>query len=222
VATLTIAGHGLGVGGTARIVGVGNGFDGLQTITAVTTNTISFANTGSNVSTTPSGGTCDGFDLLASASYPSPTMPSGWTAKQCLGSVLTDGSSHIRSFQQYGDQFWLTTPVLDVNASNTTASTLRSLTVPTGVKVQAILDAYVTGGSGLLYLTPPDITDENASALRPTAVAAISGVAASVSSAAEANIWTNTSGQIRSNANLSSATYNVLTKGWRDPRRRLF
>jgi hypothetical protein len=66
-----------------------------------------------------------------------------WTAKQCLGSVLTDGSSNIIAFFQYGDEFWLVTPI-----SNGTASGLTAVSVPNGVKVKVTLNIGVALGDG--------------------------------------------------------------------------
>lgn len=218
VATLTIAGHGLGVGGTARVVGVGAGFDGLATITAVTTNTISYANTGVNISATAAGGTCDGFDLLASQNYPTPAMPSGWSVKQCLGSFLTDGSALVRAMTQIGDKFILTAPNADFSGAPPTSRTPVSLTVPNGVSVFAGFNAQlnsVTGSLGVLFtsLAQNDIAIGANTSLVSVGGATVSG---------QFEIPSSTGQQIGVRAGSTTATLVIATLGWRDPRRRLF
>lgn len=222
VATLTISAHGLGVGGTARIIGVGQGMDGLQTIGAKATNTISFANTGADIAATAAGGICDGFDVLASLSYPSPALPSGWTTKQCLGSLLSDGSGLIRAFTQVGADFifaasvGLTVPVLAPGVA-----ALVAASVPLGVKVTAFLRVNINGGSNQVRISSPDETDVGAA----NGSNGLSLVSANTLffQAGEFRIRTNTSAQVRIR-DASSSTGTVLgeTFGYNDPRRRLF
>jgi hypothetical protein len=57
VATLTAAAHGLSVGFTVTVTGVDSTFNGTYTITAVTTNTFSYAKTASNVTSQAATGT---------------------------------------------------------------------------------------------------------------------------------------------------------------------
>src|SRR5262249_24103742 len=133
VATITSASHGLGVGGTVRVQGVGFGYDGVFAITAVATNTFSYANTGTTESGAVALATADGFDVLLSQqtvnAYPNPVLPSGWTVSQCLGSVITDGSSHIRAFVQIGDEIKYT-------VSNG-VQLVNTVTAPTGSRTLA-------------------------------------------------------------------------------------
>jgi hypothetical protein len=58
-------------------------------------------------------------DFLFSASYSSPTLPSGYTKKKYVGSILTDGSANIRLFYQNGNRFLLDTIITDHSASPT-------------------------------------------------------------------------------------------------------
>jgi len=79
-------------------------------------------------------------DVLFSTSATAPTMPTGYTKKRRIGSILTDGSAHIIAFIQVGDRFQWSTPVADVNANNPgTSAVTRTLTVPTGIIVEANL-----------------------------------------------------------------------------------
>jgi hypothetical protein len=219
VATATCAGHGLGVGGTARNYGIGNGFDGLAVITGVTTNTYSYANTGSNVSATAVGGTVDAFDVLASQSYNGPTMPSGWNAKQCLGSVLTDGSGNIRGVLQIGDKFDFAVPINDFNGVPTTSRVAQPLSAPLGVAVNAIVDATLNNVSSTLYVNLCALAETDVAVTTNGNFCAVSSGIAS----GQFEILTNTSAQISVRAGTASAaTLNLWTKGYRDPRRRLF
>lgn len=230
VATVTIANHGLGVGSPFRTQGFGNGFDGLQVATAVTTNTITWSSAGSNVSATspPATALVDGFDILASQSYPTPTYPSGWNAKQSLGSVLTDSSGNIISFFQYGDEFWLKNPILSSTAT-ANSNALQTLSVPQGVKVKASLNVMVGTSNSVnsqmqVYVAPPDVT--NASGSQNSApglvVAAETQVNATTQiGAGQVNCWTNASGQVWASVQGAGQAYFVTT-GWRDARRRMF
>lgn len=85
------------------------------------------------------------FDALFSTSVGSPTMPSGWTRVQRLGAVLTDGSGNIRAFIQSGNEFWLNTEggVTNYVASGARSKAALSITVPSGIRVRAILAVYI-------------------------------------------------------------------------------
>lgn len=225
VATLTIIAHGLGVGTTARVNGVASGFNGLFAITAITTDTISYASTGSNVATTAAGGSavCDAFDTLFSQSYNSPTMPSGWTVKQCLGSILTDGSSNIRAFTQIGDFFRYKTPVLNISGQTIgTTKTNLTLAIPNGVSVNVLTNIVAGVNDYYLYVFNPDDTDFSGSAgsnplsqIRATGGAFTPG---------QVTVYSNTSQQITAHGGPSGASnqLSVAVLGWRDPRRRMF
>lgn len=226
VATLTIAGHGLGVGGTIRPQGIGSGFDGVAPITAVTTNTVSYANTGSNVGAVapPATAIADGFDTLASQSYLAPTMPSGWTVKQCIGSILTDGSGNIRPFLQIGDRFMWLTPVLDQNAV-ASLRTNYAVSTPNGVKVFGQFQIFVSNSSlneADMRVYSPDAADVTVGIDSSASVVSVIGAAGTVRvGTTVTDILTNTSAQIRLDSDHGFA-FSITTIGYRDPRRRLF
>lgn len=234
VATVTITGHPLGVGGTIRVYGVGSGFDTAgAVITAVATNTVSYANTGADVGATGATAVADGFDVGATQqdaqNYPAATLPTGFTHKQCLGSILTDGSKNIIAFFQYGAEFWLKSPVTSVSGLSASGSTLETLSVPLGTRVRASLNLFASTGatSGdavVAYLSSPDFTDSIASSSAPGAqIASFAHTAEVASAAAQAQVWTSTVGQVRVNlAITTSGQINVVTAGWQDPRRRMF
>jgi hypothetical protein len=106
-------------------------------------------------------GTIDaGFDTSVSAA----NIPSGYTAYRRLGSVLTNGSSNIRGFTQSGKLFLWDDPIEDVDVTNPgTSAVLRTMSVPSGVKVRAIFTVHNYSGSGGTYVSPPDVDDESPS-----------------------------------------------------------
>jgi hypothetical protein len=168
-------------------------------------------------------------DVLLSLSATAPTMPSGWTARRRLGSIRTNGSAQITQFFQYGDEFIWNTAVTDVSVQNPgTSAVLRTLTVPTGIKVLAQITASVSAGTtnAMVLLTCPDQTDT-----APPAFVGGASVPAgpySLSTPGNSNAWTvgrfsirtNTSAQIRTRASASGASdgLQIFTTGWFDTR----
>jgi hypothetical protein len=212
VATLTITAHPLGVGGTIRVLGVGSGFDGVAAITATGANTGSYANTGADVGATAAAATADGFDIGATQQdaqgYPAATLPAGFTVKQCLGSITTDGSKNVIAFVQIGDRFLLKSSVA-VDLSG-----LAILPVPVGVSVEAELNARLTttGPNGSCNIFSPLRNAPGATAM----LFSTSGIIYAIM----ARAFTDTSARVE--FDLVNATVTVCTLGWRDPRRRLF
>lgn len=158
--------------------------------------------------------------FLASTSASAPTMPSGYTYKRRIGSVLTNGSSQFRAFVQSGDRFTLDVPISDLNTTNPgTAAVTRTLTVPTGVVVTAWFSNWESNTStnrNVLW-TALDQTDTTPSdTLFSLRVNSPSFVAMS----GEFYVKTNTSGQIRYRSDNSGASDGtvVATKGWLDRR----
>lgn len=105
VATLTAPDHPLGVGGTLVIGGPNGafaGFEGAFAITAVTEDTITFANDGPDFSAdelaTVTWGypVVSGFDVLASQSA-DPDMPEGFSLAVPIATVTTDSGGNIAS-----------------------------------------------------------------------------------------------------------------------------
>lgn len=237
VATLTIAGHALGVGGTLRSLGVGAGYDAVAAITGVTAGTVSYANAGPDEGATAvAGAVADGFDMLASQqdvnAYPTPVLPAGWTVSQCLGSVLTDASANITPIVQIADEFFLVTPVNSLSGvSLGIARFNRTMYVPIGLPVLAIFSAAIQSfGQAVpvyaLYSTPgaADIvpTLNNCDLAAPQAGFGGTNLLGSV--AGEFRRWSSSTAQI--GVRLDTTNVNIfaglMSRGWRDPRRRLF
>ena len=165
-------------------------------------------------------------DILASTSATAPTMPTNYTLKRRIGSILREAAA-IVLFTQNGDSFQRTTSVADISAGNPgTAAVTRTLSVPTGVKVQA--DVIVGGGNNdassgaYFYFSDLATTDST-----PTGGIAEFGRLQSASGLssegyARRYIYTNTSAQVRSRVSFSSADVSLIirTFGWIDRRGR--
>jgi hypothetical protein len=219
VASLTVASHNLGVGSTVRVLGIGQGFDGLQTVTAVTTNTFNYNNAGGNVSivAAPATALASGFDALFSQSYPTPAMPTGYNVKQCLGSVLTNSSGNIIPFVQWGDLFLWIAPVTDLTA--TSPNSAYPVAVPNGVQVEAIYNAQFTLATGLAcnaFIYQPGTTQPTVSSISSS-----NATGTNFAAAGQGRAMTNTAKQLNITA-LNASGFVLSTLGWRDPRRRLF
>ncbi len=161
-------------------------------------------------------------DILCSTSASSPTMPASYTKARRIGSGKTNGSSQWITFTQLEDQFLWNDAVLDVNSTNPgTAAVSSTLSVPTGVKVLAILNqVLVTGAGGAVVglVSSPDQTD--AAASLTTLPLGNIYVPASTSAANRIEIRTNTSAQIRRRLSFSDANviHRIATVGWIDKR----
>jgi hypothetical protein len=154
---------------------------------------------------------------LLSTSSSAPTMPSGYTKKRRIGSVITDASGHIRAVTQRGDRFQLGTPVYDINvASMTTVRELRALTVPGGIVVEALVRAYspVAGGQ-VIVLTDPAEAD-----ITPSLSAAPMHTLNAAGQAFQGAIGTDTSRQIATRSNTAGTILRGATFGWVDRRGR--
>lgn len=167
-------------------------------------------------------------DVLYSTSATSPTMPSGYTARRRLGSFLTNGSAQIVNFSQVGDEFLWDVAIVDVDATNPgTSAVTRTLTVPTNVKVIALLSVggFVGTTTFTLNITSLDTSDQ---ATQAADTGSLTGFATNTTRSASSNGWnfstfnvrTNTSGQVRSRISASGASdrLGIITRGWIDLR----
>ncbi len=153
-----------------------------------------------------------GFDTSVTAA----NIPAGWTAFKRIYSLITDSSSNIIGFfasetSGGGLEFlWLDPPLdVDDSSSDSTAET-RTLTVPTGYRVTANMNAYSKKPN---YLSSLDVNDEPASdAVAPLANTHDDGFN-------HVSVRTNTSAQIRSRAFSGGDILRIATLGWMDSRR---
>lgn len=138
-----------------------------------------------------------------------------------LGSVLTDGTPNIIAFTQAGDFFLWTTPVLDINTNLSTAHTSHVLTVPTGVRVEALAQGLIDSGSALfVHVRAVDHADQAPSASAAPSATFASGAGGSNRSAGQARILTDTSAQVRAVGSAASVPFRLSTLGWVDRRGR--
>jgi len=165
-------------------------------------------------------------DVLCSTSASAPTMPASYSFKRRIGAGKTDGSANWTAFVQDGDFFQWSTPILDVAATNPgTSAVTRTLTVPTGVNVRALVNVMwdgVTSTVGTIYLSDLATTDlspaETAAPLSTFNIDAAAGNRGG----GQATVRTNTSAQIRSRVGVSGASdvLRIATLGWIDSRGR--
>lgn len=164
-------------------------------------------------------------DVLFSTSATAPTMPANYTLKRRIGSILRE-SAAIVGFVQDGDLFERKVPVNDINnASQGTTAVLRALSIPSGLKVQALISAMYAVGAGAagtaLLITDPDQTDtapvyQGIGDL--TSFSAASGITAD---SGRMLCRTNTSKQVRTRGSAASLNLSITTHGWVDGRGRL-
>ena len=75
-------------------------------------------------------------DSLFSASYSSPTLPSGYTKKEYRGAILTDASSNIRQFILNGKYYFFDQNITDMSSQTIgTSKTAISCSSPSQIEV---------------------------------------------------------------------------------------
>jgi hypothetical protein len=162
-------------------------------------------------------------DALFSTSATAPTMPASYDQKRRIGSIVRSGGT-ILGFTQLGDLFKWDTVVEDLDVTGVTnARVTFTLTVPTGIAVEAALRvALERGGAavdGLLCETA-----ETDAAVSHTAVPGsnLSVAAANEVDSGQMRVITDTSGQIarRFSVNEGTTRLTVYTVGYRDTRGR--
>lgn len=159
-------------------------------------------------------------DVLFSLSATTPTMPTSYTLFRRIGSMKTDGSAHWIAFLQQKDLFQWVTLVADISSVNPgVGAVTRTLTVPTGVNVQAwiqIGSSNADATQGLTYVSDLATTDSTPS----STLSDVSSGNSSTEGWAVKYVRTNTSAQVRSRISYSSANAAILinTLGWIDYR----
>lgn len=159
-------------------------------------------------------------DVLISLSATSPTLPTNYSLFRRIGSMATNGSSQWAKFVQVGDEFLWDTWQNNASAvATSTSASLLTLSVPTNIKVNALVWARfdLVSGSPTILFSSPDASDQAPSL---TVGTMIIGSTATVDTIT-LNIRTNTSAQIRVRASSSTGTYTATTIGWIDSRGRL-
>lgn len=158
-------------------------------------------------------------DVLFSLSPSSPTLPTNYTLFRRVGSMRTDSSAHWVAFVQNGSEFIWATQFADGSNPSVVTSTasLITLTVPTGVKVNALFRSTLgsTSAGVVVIYTSPDETDQ-----APGNIADLfTANAASSFTSGRFNVRTNTSAQIRARSGaLGGVNCYFGTYGWTDLR----
>ena len=169
-----------------------------------------------------SDGTIDaGFD----ASLTAANIPAGYTEYRRIGSIRTDGSgADIYGFTQIGDTILWDNPKESVDEANVnqTSAALKTLDVPTGIKVKALINVRVEEDHDetLVYLSSPDV-DVEAPNQDGAPLASIVVQNSGKSAIAYMEVYTNTSSQIRVRGYQASVNFfDITTLGWIDRRGR--
>jgi len=153
-------------------------------------------------------------DCILSLNATTPLMPTGYTRKRRIGSIIRVGGT-ILGFRQIGDVFKLLAVIADRNSTTVVTDTLLTLTVPTGVNVTHLgfFDCALTTAGSMIQL----IGDGD----NLTADTAINRIAAAgeFATGVASQFVTNTAGQIRFTLANSSGTPSIArvwTVGWID------
>ncbi len=162
-------------------------------------------------------------DACISLSGSAPTfgahIPAAYTRYRRIGSMKTDGSAQWIKFTQKGDEFLLDARVTDANASpaNTNAITVTLGSIPTGIKVDALLTGLLIYGSTTTagIISSLDVSDQSAASTYDLYV-----TSAATQHLGQFITRTNTSAQVRARFSATGATYVLVTKGWIDRRGR--
>ena len=159
-------------------------------------------------------------DALFSTSFDAPVMPAGYDQKRRIGAVKTNGSANILPFLQVGDVFQYVTPIKDVDVSQTAAAANRTLSVPSGQKLEVFFDLVAQCGPGQSVLVyDPDTVEGAAPAANSFATYSNPDSSGGNNGMAQGHIRTmsNASGQVKTDAS-TTLTIKIWTRGWVDPR----
>ena len=164
-------------------------------------------------------------DILCSTSATAPVMPTNYTKKRRIGSILTDASSAINFFTQFpgGVFVWATPSALNVSdADPGTAAHTATATTPNGVVVRAGLNvcqaaATVATGVYISALASAD-TAPSITASPLVSVGVDTTATAAQPGCAQTAVWTDTSRQFRFRnvAGGAGQTLKITTFGWTD------
>jgi hypothetical protein len=136
-------------------------------------------------------------------------------------SFRTDGSANILGFVQTGDKFVLLAAIGDVSVTNPgTSLVARTLTVPSGIKVEVDISVRVVQtdtNETLFGISSADATTGNSLMYNSGEVGGSTGMRAS---GFLSGVLTNTSSQVKSVVYFSNGNtqLNIYTYGWVDKR----
>jgi hypothetical protein len=159
-------------------------------------------------------------DVLFSASATAPTMPTNYTQKRRIGSIIR-ASAAIVAFQQFGNYFARNVIASDYYAPNPgTSAVTVTLSAPTGIALTARIVGFLNDASvasaTFMLVTSLDQADTTPSITAYTLRTGLTNAGPSF----PMDIKTNTSAQVRYRLDQSTADHVVgfLTAGWTDMR----
>lgn len=140
-----------------------------------------------------------------------------YTYYRRIGSVLTDGSSNILGYQQFGDWFMWNSPIQDVNTNIGTSPSTIAVSSPVDVEclVQMSISGRLSGAQSVVTAFHPSTNDHNPGNEGPGFT---KGQANDSRSLAAGMVWTDTSSQIKFEAQFASTDTDVYTLGYMDLR----
>lgn len=168
-------------------------------------------------------------DVLVSLSATAPTMPTNYTERRRIGSGRTDGSGNWTAFNQNGGEFLWSTAILDVDATNPGAAAVtRTLTVPTGVIVNVLINVVQVNTAGAVspgFYGSALVQSDQAASITAAPLVQVGetfGTGSNKDAGGYLIVQTNTSAQIRTRlaASDGSVILRIATLGWIDPRGR--
>jgi hypothetical protein len=166
-------------------------------------------------------------DIVYSLSANAPSLPSGYNYYRRLGALKTNASGQWIKFIQDGDTFTWDIPPADIIVGNPgTASIVRTLSTPNGLRVEAIVmlgfgAPAAADNPAAIYLSDLSITDQAPNV--GTGTLYVYSAAGTITNASlVTRVFTNTASQIRSRLQFSGAGTQVYytTYGWVDRRGR--
>lgn len=157
-------------------------------------------------------------DILTSLSATAPTMPTNYTLKRRIGSILRSAGSNV-VFTQTDDTFLRSAMTQDFTTTNMIAAQTATLSVPTGIVVQALIRYTMTANGGATsFVLITSLTETDVAPAQGTSTVA---GAASQLQTFQGPVTTNLSGQVRFRSNVNVASSEERTFGWIDTRGRL-
>lgn len=166
-------------------------------------------------------------DLVFSTNASSPTLPSGYTQYRRIFTWRYTGGGIWEQLVQNENEFLWPASIIDLDAVNPgTSAATRTLTVPTGITVEAIISVGCFYGSSAFtaLVSPLSINDQAPQASGTGALTGFSNSSSPTNTAGwnffPLRVRTNTSGQVRCRLSASGASdrLGIITFGWIDTR----
>lgn len=158
--------------------------------------------------------------ILASINVSSPTMPSGYTKKARIGSIVRLTGT-ILPFSQCDKYFFhkLVRADRSISASAPTTTTNLTLTVPIGLSVLSVITGYLIEAStagGAVLIVDPSYSDFNITTTNFTLRIDTPGGAEQANTTGMLFVKTNNSGQVSIKSSTTTINLGILTNGWID------